>query len=184
MTANIVAEINLHDLPNIAPDLAHGKAMFQIECCVWCMTQVKKTNGSLLKVLEDSIRENYRVVWDDPSIDYEKVRNSVHTDEGIEYGAEAIALILAILRTEYDSVQRSAKGDGDDYRLVKSNSWLFQESAKLEISGILKADSNSRINTRLKEKLEQVSKKGDGLSGCAIVVEFSRFVAKVAWNND
>ena len=108
----------------------------------------------------------------------------MHDDEGVEYGAEAIALILAVLRTDYDSVRRSKKGKGDDYRLVKSGSLLFQQSAKLEISGILRETPSNSLNRRLKEKLDQVSKNDDGLAGCAIVVEFSKFVTKVAWNNE
>lgn len=69
-------------------------------------------------------------------------------------------------------------------KLVKAGTRLFQQSAKLEISGILRDDTKSRLNARLKEKLKQVSESDDGLPGCAIVVEFSNFVAKVAWNNE
>ncbi len=183
MSVSITAEINLNNLADIVQGMSPGKALFQIECCVWCMLETNKKNGETLRAEENSERELYSVVWDETALDLERIRNSIHDDEGIEYGAEAIALILAILRTEYDAVKRSKKGKGYDYRLVKRDSRLFQQSARLEISGILRADNNSQVTKREREKLAQVSKYIEATSACVIIVEFSGFFAKVIWAN-
>lgn len=182
MSENPVAQIVLDKLPSIVQGLSDGKARFQIECCIWCMIQTNHDADSVLRAFEGDKVDFYAVSWDESLLDYTKIKNSLHDDEGIEYGAEAIALILAILRTDFDFVKRSRKGGGDDYRLVKTGSVLFQDSAKLEISGILRENGNNSSSARLKAKLAQLSRAKDGLPSCAIVVEFSKFVAKVAWD--
>ncbi|MCL4266627.1 MAG: hypothetical protein KJ069_25760 [Anaerolineae bacterium] len=182
MSVSITAEINLNNLADIVQGMSPGKALFQIECCVWCMLETNKRNGEILRVLDNSLREFYSVVWDETALDMEKINNSIHDDEGIEYGAEAIALILAILKTEFDAVKRSKKGKGYDYRLVRRDSLLFQQSARLEISGILRG-SNRRVTAREREKLDQVSQYVESTSACVIVIEFSGFLAKVIWAN-
>ena len=96
-----------------------------------------------------------------------------------ERGACAIAILLACRLSEYTVVHRSYKGTGVDYFLGDRNDFLFQQKARLEVSGIDKG-SEADIRRRKKIKLEQ-TRRSDALQIPAIVViiEFSRPVAEV-----
>jgi hypothetical protein len=71
-------------------------------------------------------------------------------------------------------VERSAKGTGIDYWVGSGDSrGIFQRSARLEVSGILKGD-RAKIKDRLREKLAQTDQSiKSGLSAHVAIVEFS-----------
>jgi hypothetical protein len=91
-----------------------------------------------------------------------------------DYGAMCIALLLAKYLTNYKSIFSSQKGDGVDFWLSETND-LFDISARLEISGIRKASTTNNIQTRLRIKLQQIT-KSDGTAKPAFVsiIEFSK----------
>ena len=95
--------------------------------------------------------------------------------EATEYGAYGIAIIVALPVTNTSRVERSAKGPGIDYWVGDSGdrTGIFQRSARLEVSGILKGDK-TKIATRLKEKISQTNRSANsGLSAYVAIVEFS-----------
>ncbi len=102
--------------------------------------------------------------------------------EATEYGAYGIAIIVALLLTTTPRVERSAKGTGVDYWIGDGNDQrgIFQRTARLEVSGILKGDQ-PKIAARMKEKMTQ-TKRSDkaGLAAYVVIVEFgspeARFV--------
>jgi hypothetical protein len=62
--------------------------------------------------------------------------------EATEYGAYGVAIIVALTLTQLPRVERSAKGTGVDYWVGDGGDrrGIFQRSARLEVSGILKGD--------------------------------------------
>jgi len=64
MAEDTIAEIRLNDLTRVVKGLSSGKALFQIECCIWCMSETEKENGSNLRAIEDDDSGYYRVTWD------------------------------------------------------------------------------------------------------------------------
>ena len=102
--------------------------------------------------------------------------------EATEYGAYGVAIIVALPLTGTPRVERSAKGTGVDYWLGNGNDprGIFQRTARLEVSGILKGDQ-PKITARLREKLAQ-TKRSDkvGLAAYVVIVDFggpeARFV--------
>ncbi len=101
--------------------------------------------------------------------------------EATEYGATALVLLIVHKFTKYKVIKRSRKRTGIDFWLgLKEDKFLFQNRARLEISGILKG-SKSQIKQRLKAKMEQ-TKQSDhlDLKAFIIVVEFSTPTAKIA----
>jgi hypothetical protein len=106
--------------------------------------------------------------------------------EATEYGAYGIAIIVALPLTETPRVERSAKGTGVDYWVGdgKDQRGIFQRTARLEVSGILKGDK-TKIAARLREKLVQ-TKRSDkaGLPAYVVIVDFggteARFVKRIA----
>lgn len=118
------------------------------------------------------------------SLTFLEVTDQMHRTHGdpdvaTERGACAIAILLVCALSEYTVVHRSYKGTGVDYFLSHSNDFLFQNSARLEISGIGNG-SETDIRRRKKSKLAQ-TERSDALQIPAIVVivEFSRPVAEV-----
>jgi hypothetical protein len=97
--------------------------------------------------------------------------------EATELGACAIAFLLMAELTPYTVVQRSRRGTGFDYWLgIKDNSTRlpFQSSARLEVSGIRKAENESMIRTRVGQKIKQVESVDRSLPAYIAIVEFSR----------
>ena len=91
----------------------------------------------------------------------EEIRSS-HNDlaDAAQYGAYGIAIILIGKITEYRYVKRSVKGPGFDLWLGDKNDPLFQETARLEVSGTL-AGGHAVLKQRVKEKLRQISPSDD-----------------------
>lgn len=87
-----------------------------------------------------------------------------------------IAILLAIKKTGYSTVERSIKGTGFDYWLgeAKNTEELpFQRKARLEISGI-RSGNEYQVNRRVNMKLMQTNRSDNiGLPAYIIVVEFS-----------
>lgn len=104
-------------------------------------------------------------------------------DENTEEGACGLALLLLISLTNYTVVRRSRKGTGIDYFLGDANDFLFQNTARLEVSGIGKG-TEQEIKRRVKQKKEQ-SEQSDHLTipVYVVIVEFSRPVAEVIFRD-
>lgn len=95
-------------------------------------------------------------------------------DEATEYGAYGVAIVLALPLTHTHRVQRSAKGTGIDYWLgnEEHQSGIFQRTARLEVSGILRGNKN-KIVARLREKLIQTNRSDNtALPAYVVIVGF------------
>jgi hypothetical protein len=129
--------------------------------------------------LDGIIKVECEVKWS-REIDEQARRSWNDTQEMTEYGACGVAVLLVLKFTEYTVIERSKKGTGFDYWLGFKNSELpFQNSARLEISGILKGDKvafNSRVNQKLKQTFPTDNTK---LPAYVVVVEFSEPKAKM-----
>lgn len=88
-----------------------------------------------------------------------------------EHGACCISILYALQNTEYTVVRRSRKKSGIDYWLGRKEDQLFQDAARLEISGIY--NGKDRINSRTKTKMNQTAQSdGTQLPAYISVVEF------------
>ena len=104
-------------------------------------------------------------------------------DENTEEGACGIALLLLINLTNHTVVRRSRKGTGVDYFLGDANDFLFQNTARLEVSGIGKG-TEQEIKRRVREKKTQ-TEQSDALTipAYVVIVEFSTPVAEVIFRD-
>lgn len=106
----------------------------------------------------------------------EKMRGSyADLQEAVEWAACAVAFLIVVEETPYTVVSRSRKGTGFDYWLgdKKAKAPLFQDKARLEVSGIL-TGSDSDITRRMKTKQAQVSQHQSKLSAYVVVAEFGQ----------
>lgn len=169
-----VPTLYLNKIQDVA-QVSEGKAKKLMETCVWCLVAAKHKNGVTLRVDGDSPTSFYAVSW--PSkLDLEKINRSFNKDDAIEEGAEAIALLIAVDKTEFNGVERASTSTGIDYWLGHKDNLNnpFKRAGRLEISGIFEESETNRVKTRLKRKLEQTSPSDNTFSVYVIVVEFSK----------
>ena len=94
--------------------------------------------------------------------------------EATEYGAYGVAILVVLRLTDATRIERSAKGTGIDYWVGdgKDERGIFQRTARLEVSGILKGDK-TKVAARLAEKLSQTRQSDKtGMPAYVVIVEF------------
>jgi hypothetical protein len=118
-------------------------------------------------VIWKTTTEQMRRCWADPEVT-------------TEHGAYGIAALLIPTLTDLTIVHRSRKGTGFDFWLgpVPTDELLFQEKARLEVSGIRKGNK-TEIKSRLKQKIEQTKRSDGALSAYIVVVEFGEPQSRV-----
>ena len=131
--------------------------------------------GSMKRKFKRKLPVKLPVFWE--SIDEQVRRSWADLEEATEHGAYGIAALLIVRLTDLTVVQRAKKGKGFDYWLGPKNGdqVLFQDTARLEVSGILDGDKYD-IEQRVKEKCIQVKQ---GLPGFVVIVEFGRPEARM-----
>lgn len=108
------------------------------------------------------------VHWEGPPPPF--VEFSFQTKQATEHGAVGLALILANKIFGQVAVDKAYGGSGFDYWLGAGP--LFQNAARLEVSGIQRA-TNSEYNRRVREKLAQTERSAEtGLPAIAAIIEF------------
>jgi hypothetical protein len=156
---NNVGDLILESLGSGIPALRENKASMLKECCIWCLTKCEHSNGVIIKSLFCDRPDCYRVIWDENYINIDNIFRAYNSDDAIEFGAEAITLLLIKEHTPYTAIERAVKGTGIDYWLgYKSNNptILFSKNdARLEITGILEERGTNTIKYRIKKKMKQ-----------------------------
>lgn len=116
---------------------------------------------------------SYNLMW---SKNPEEVKRGLKDmQEVTEWGATAIALLMAEQESECSIAERSAKGTGIDWWLGEDDDdyGIFQKKARLEISGILAENKNNTIEKRVKEKIAQTKVSNNtGLKAHISITDF------------
>jgi len=169
-----VPTFHLDKIQDVA-QLSEGKAKKLMETCVWCLVASTHANGVSLQVDDDSTTLTYLLRWP-KKLDLEAIKRSLNQDDATEEGAEAIALLVAVDRTEYTAVERASTSTGIDYWLGYKDNFdnPFKRAGRLEISGIFKESDTNTVKTRVKGKLAQTLPTDRTFSVYVIVVEFSK----------
>jgi hypothetical protein len=99
-----------------------------------------------------------------------------------EYGAYCIAFLIIHHLTDYKIIRRSKRKTGFDYWMShKVSDYPFDETARLEVSGILNGNA-ADIKRRLKEKQAQVKQSDDyEIPVYIVVTEFSKPVSNIVF---
>lgn len=160
--------------------VSEGKAKKLMEACVWCMLSSRHSNGVSLEVIDYTEAFCYLVSWPE-ELDLEAINRSFNRDDATEEGAEAIALLIALDRTEFTAVERASTATGIDYWLGYKDKLNnpFERAARLEISGIHKETANNTVQMRINAKLSQTLPTDHTFSVYVIVVEFSKPYATI-----
>jgi len=169
-------EINLETLyegmPAVTP--AYGRSL--AEAGAVCLDEVGHQSGVELQV-KGLHKTKYKLLWPAVTTQMKNCYNDLQ--DSTENGAYGIAFLLLKQLTDYTVIQRSRKGPGFDYWLGKEGSPLFQDKARLEVSGILKGTA-PKIANRVKQKLTQVTPSDGTYPAYVVVVEFGNPLSQVA----
>ena len=129
------------------------------------------------------VNNTYALAW--PRVTDQTLRTWADLQEATEYGATAIAVLLAKREVGYAVIERAVKGTGIDYWLGHETSGPpFQHKARLEVSGILSVkgsynDVARAVASRVRQKLRQTRPSSGSLPAYVIVVEFGTPLAEV-----
>ena len=168
--------LHLQNLTTGTPGITPAKGSTLAEAATICFTHCNHKPGVKLNVSGD-YTEDFSILWDTPT--EQMVRAYADLEEATEDGASAIGILVSMSLIGYTVVKRSWKTTGIDYWLGYDSDPLFQNKARLEVSGIL-IGSSAIINARLKQKLKQTKQSDDSrLPALIIVTEFGTPKSKV-----
>jgi hypothetical protein len=175
-----VVILDLNELESGIPALTQALGRVYAEAAAVCLDNQGHQEPVALSVRRID-RPGYILRW--PQLT-ETMRRAYHDlERATELGAYGVAILLVRATTGLTAVWQSRKGTGFDYWLGPNGTedrLVFQESTRLEVSGIL-CGTESQFLTRLRQKLGQMeASDATGVRGYAVVVEFGRPQAEVA----
>lgn len=170
-------KLNLNNLKEGIGGLTEAFGIFLAEAAMFCLEANNHEGRAILKV-EGDFEENFEINWTDKLT--EKVRNSWHDKkEATEYGATAIALLLLLELTDYESFKRTR--GGTDYIISKQQKEKskFPVISYLEISGIWQETRSNTLTMRINLKKKQVKRTVLDAPAIIIITEFGNPKTKI-----
>jgi hypothetical protein len=163
--------INLLDIQKGFPGITVRLCEAYYEACMVCLHRCNH-NESVKLDLNGDINETITLLWKNYYND--QVERSWKEENTVEYGAICISVMLVKKYTDYTILEKSRYGDGIDYWLGKENETPFKNSARIEISGILKETEQNTIKKRLEGKKKQTKQSDETrLPAYISIIEFS-----------
>jgi len=179
MTAEKNKSLQLSSLANGLPGITVAYGQVLAEAGAICFNDQDHPNGTALDVKGD-FKSQYDVYW--PPVTDQITRCYSEEERTTELGAEGVALLLTLDLTDSTIIQRSFRGTGFDYwlgQVIGDEELPFQNTERLEISGIRNGDYN-QVKARVKKKQTQVKASDNmDLPALIIVIEFSTPIAQV-----
>lgn len=152
------------------PGVSSATRGYLAEAAVVCLERQQHTCGAIMSVQGDESTTE-PVCWNMPYTD-QMDRSWNDQEVATEHGACCISILWAVQHTPYTVVQRSRKKSGVDNWLGIKGETLFQNAARLEVSGIFNGNADS-VDRRVKNKIQQSSQSdGTKLPAYISVVEF------------
>lgn len=176
MCSSAIHSLILARLSQGLPGVTISIGQMLAEACAYCFDCHQHGSGVELRV-EGTSACTVTVCWDQEIT--EQIRNAWDDQQdATEFGACGLAFLLILELTKYTVIRRARKGTGFDYWLgTKNDTELpFQDTARLEISGIFKGDS-STIRARVNKKKQQTNPTDGCLPAYIVVVEFGQPVS-------
>ncbi len=165
--------LNISNLENGMPGITPKMGACLAEAAIFCLVSKDHKQGVLLR-LDGECHHNLKLKWRESENADQCKRTWNDVEVATEYGAYGLAALLIAELTDYTVVERSKKGTGFDYWLGKKDAegQLFQDKARLEVSGI-RSGTENEILTRVKRKEGQIKRSNGIFPGVIAVVEFS-----------
>jgi hypothetical protein len=158
------------------PGLTRACGTSVAEAAAVCLEERQHRTGVTFQLAGVKV-ERFPLEW--APVDEQARRCYNDLQEATELGAYGIAILIVCDLTGMVVVERSKKGPGFDYWLGdRDDDLLFAGKARLEVSGIL-SGSRSQVQTRMRQKKEQIKPSDHLAPGYVAVVEFATPIACV-----
>ena len=180
MNPRATHDLSLESLEQVP--VVRRTAPFYQEKCMVCLDSQGHRSGVTLSVRFKSSSTAFRICW---SGQVTEQMSLSHADlqEAVEFAACAITFLLVPELTELTTIRQAVKGTTVDYYLApkdRDDLLIFNDAARLEISGILVESENNSVESRIKGKLKRLKPDpGGAFSTLISVVEFSQPWSKV-----
>lgn len=164
--------LNLEDLGRGLPGITPALGSCFAEAAGKCLEDQRHERGVIMQIGGDC-KHRIRVLWGTIGDVLQRQRAWNDEEVATEFGAYGIAAMIIQELSPYTVAERARKGPGFDFWLGRkgSDTLLFQDKARLEVSGVRKGNEQG-IASRLSRKRKQISRSDGALPGAVIVVEF------------
>lgn len=180
--------MNRADLPDF-PDLCESdpqhkgvtKSIFRSfgEAACLCLAR-HHTSPATLKLMTDADQRQYNLTWEEVTTVISA--SYAQPEEATEKAACCMAIAACQVYYGYYVVGRAPKRSGADYYLgepqAADDGLNFEESFRLEVSGIDSDPQGGEMRRRLLQKVAQLRRGNSDLPGLASVVVFSEPVIR------
>jgi hypothetical protein len=159
--------------------LTKAYGSFLVEAASFCLHLNEHLNPVLFIVTGDTPTSG-SLEWDEITDTHD--HSFADGQEATEYGAYGVAAVIVLKLTGIRQIARSAKGTGIDFwlGLGTDERGIFQSTARLEVSGILRGGDSS-IAARKSTKLAQTTRSDEtSLPAYVAIVEFGHPEIRVA----
>jgi hypothetical protein len=155
--------------------ITEDAAGFYKENCMVCFDSQGHSTGVCLNVIDvEEAEKQFTIHWTG-KVSNQLRKNYADLQRATDHAACAVALLLVRELTDYNGVEQAAIGTTIDYWLAdkeaSDDDLIFNHTARLEVSGILRQNDNNSVAKRLHSKLNRLK---SGLPAIIIIVEFSR----------
>lgn len=175
MSTEAVTRLNLESLATGVPVIPEEAVGFYKQNCMVALDHNGHGSGVVLTVHQEEAVVRFKVCWVGETT--EQLRRSYGDPRRLaDNAACAIALLLVREMTPFTAVEQSAVGTTIDYYLTRqdrSDDLIFNNVARLEVSGILTENEDNTIDKRVAEKRRRLRPEAD-LLDFIVIVEFGR----------
>jgi hypothetical protein len=171
--------INLETLAKGCPGLTPSKGTAMAEAASVCL--IKNDHPVTVDMSLSNLYSGKALLT---RLDVDEQMSRSHADEqrAVEDGAYGVAILIMRYYEGLTVLRQSPRKTGVDWwlgREPEDDTLIFNDCARLEVSGILRGD-DTNVRSRVKSKMEQ-SKRSDGLlPAYIVVVEFSKPESRTA----
>lgn len=142
------------------------------EAAAICLNECSHGAGVTMSVV--GIPQTTEVLLDVPEVDESMRRTHRNLKPAAEKGAEAVVASLIHDLTDDIFIEQAVDHTGIDYWIARrDDAPLFQNTTRIEISGILRESASNTVEYRIRKKRERLDKYPDEWPAKIAVVEFS-----------
>lgn len=168
--------LELSHLGNGCPGLTPSYCETLAEAGAVCLHEQQHLSGKTLLQVRSHFEGALVLSW--PPVTSQMLACYNDPDQATEWGACGIAILLVRELYGFTVVKRARRGTGFDYWLGRADGHLFQDQARLEVSGI-RSGFEAAVQARMRDKIAQMRRAPGLLPAYAVVVEFGQPRAEV-----
>ena len=174
MSQNTLQQLSLDTLAESTHVITPDGAGFYKENCMICLDHNGHGSGVQLRLEYAGSNVPFSVVWLGEVTELMR-RSYVDKTKIVDFAACALALLIVPRVLGLTAIHQAARGSTIDYYLSEPNGdeiLLFNDTARLEVTGILRENQSNTVQKRFGVKKRRLRPEGD-LPAYIIVVEFS-----------